>query len=87
MTTLQPFIGLVQGDACGIGPELLSKLLQKLKAAERNRVLVISDQRIMTAGNAVAGQETPSTLSLILWKRDNANQSEKTNWCRCRPES
>ena len=58
MTTVQPFIGIVQGDACGIGPELLSKLLRKLKAAERNRVLVISDQRIMTAGDAVAGQET-----------------------------
>ena len=58
MTTAQPFIGIVQGDACGIGPELLSKLLRKLKAAERNRVLVISDQRIMTAGDAVAGQET-----------------------------
>ena len=55
---MQPFIGIVQGDACGIGPELLSKLLRKLKAAERNRVLVISDQRIMTAGDAVAGQET-----------------------------
>ena len=52
MTTLHPFIGIVQGDACEIGPELLSKLLQKLKTAEQNRVLVISDQRIMTAGNA-----------------------------------
>ena len=39
MTTVQPFIGIVQGDACGIGPELLSKLLRKLKAAERNRSL------------------------------------------------
>ena len=58
MTTLQPFIGIVQGDACGIGPELMSKLLQKLTAAERNRALIISDQRIMTAGNAVTGQET-----------------------------
>ena len=28
MTTVQPFIGIVQGDACGIGPELLSKLLR-----------------------------------------------------------
>ena len=28
-----------------------------------------------------------STLSLILWERDYAIQSEKTNWCRCRPES
>ena len=58
MTTLQPFIGIVQGDACGIGPELMSKLLPKLTAAERNRVLIISDQRIMTAGNAVTGQQT-----------------------------
>ena len=58
MTTLQPFIGIVQGDACGIGPELMSKLLQKLTAAERNRVLIISDQRIMTAGNVVTGQKT-----------------------------
>ena len=59
MTTPQPFIGIVRGDACGIGPELMSKLLPKLKAAERNRVLVISDQRIMTTGNAVTEQKTP----------------------------
>ena len=50
MTTLQPFIGIVQGDACGIGLGLMSKLLQKLKAAERNRILIFSDQRIAGDG-------------------------------------
>ena len=50
MTTLQPFIGIVQGDACGIGLGLMSKLLQKLKAAERNRIVIFSDQRIAGDG-------------------------------------
>jgi len=31
MTTLPPFIGIVQGDACGIGPELMYKLLRNLQ--------------------------------------------------------
>ena len=51
----QPFIGIVQGDACGIGPELLPKLLRGLEDSERNRTLVISDQRVMAAGCAVSG--------------------------------
>ncbi|MBT4395224.1 MAG: 4-hydroxythreonine-4-phosphate dehydrogenase, partial [Acidiferrobacteraceae bacterium] len=55
MSSGQPFIGIVQGDACGIGPELLPKLLRGLEDSERNRTLVISDQRVMAAGCAVSG--------------------------------
>ena len=59
MSKGQPFIGIVQGDACGIGPELLPKLLQGLEENEKNRVLVISDRRVLAAGCAGSGLEIP----------------------------
>ena len=56
MTTRQrPAIALVQGDACGIGPELTAKLLAIEEVRESARILVFSDQRVFEAGCAVAG--------------------------------
>ena len=49
-----PHIGIVQGDACGIGPELLSKLLGHEEIHERAQLLVISDKRVFDAGSAVS---------------------------------
>ncbi len=52
---MKPTIALLQGDATGIGPELLAKLLsiEELRAAAR--ILVISDRRVFEAGCRVAG--------------------------------
>ena len=49
-----PHIGIVQGDACGIGPELLSKLLGHEAIHEQAQLLVISDKRVFDAGSAVS---------------------------------
>ncbi len=59
---LKPTIGLIQGDACGIGPELLAKLLDQEKARERANILILSDKRIYDAGEAVAGLTTDVQL-------------------------
>ena len=59
---LKPTIGLIQGDACGIGPELLAKLLNQEKERERANILILSDKRIYDAGEAVAGLTTDVQL-------------------------
>jgi len=52
---MKPTIGLVQGDACGIGPELMAKLVASEDIRERARILILSDRRVFDAGVAVAG--------------------------------
>lgn len=51
----KPRIALVQGDACGIGPELTAKLLAEDKVRRSAGVLVFSDRRVFEAGCEVAG--------------------------------
>lgn len=48
-------IALVQGDATGIGPELLAKLLNDEEVRGRANLLVISDRRAFEEGARVAG--------------------------------
>ncbi len=54
---MTPIIGLVQGDASGIGPELAAKLVCMEEVKERARLVVFSDRRVFAAGCAVAGVE------------------------------
>ncbi|MEQ8354775.1 MAG: 4-hydroxythreonine-4-phosphate dehydrogenase PdxA [Kiloniellaceae bacterium] len=54
---MKPKIALVQGDATGIGPELMAKLLAGDDVREAADILVISDRQVFEAGCAVAGQE------------------------------
>jgi 4-hydroxythreonine-4-phosphate dehydrogenase len=52
-------IALVQGDAAGIGAELLAKLLDDGQIRSRANILIISDERVFRAGCAVAGLDPP----------------------------
>jgi 4-hydroxythreonine-4-phosphate dehydrogenase len=52
-------VALVQGDAAGIGAELLAKLLDDEELRRRANVLIISDERVFHAGCAVAGLSPP----------------------------
>jgi len=52
-------MALVQGDAAGIGAELLSKLLDDEQVRERANLLIVSDERVFRAGYEVTGL-TPS---------------------------
>jgi len=53
---MKPTIALVQGDAAGIGPELMAKLLALPEIHEAANVLVLSDRRVFDAGCATAEQ-------------------------------
>ena len=53
---MKPTIALVQGDACGIGPELMAKLLAEPETVEAANLLLLSDRRVFEAGCAVANK-------------------------------
>lgn len=56
---MKPTIALVQGDAAGIGPELMAKLLAIDDVRAAANILVISDSRIFAGGCEVAEQSIP----------------------------
>ena len=58
-TTVKPTIALVQGDAAGVGPELMTRLLDLAEARERANILIVSDARVFRAGCEVTGLEPP----------------------------
>jgi 4-hydroxythreonine-4-phosphate dehydrogenase len=51
----KPVIGLVLGDASGIGPEVCAKVLANRKVRETARLLVVGDARILRLGIDDAG--------------------------------
>ena len=54
---MKPTIALVQGDATGIGPELMAKLLSDPETRSLANVVILSDLAVFRAGCAVAGQD------------------------------
>jgi len=59
-------IALVQGDAAGIGPELLVKLLDDAELAARANILILSDARVFRRGCETAGlSPTVKSISRI----------------------
>lgn len=52
---MKPTIALIQGDATGIGPELMAKLLALDDVRAAANILILSDRRVFEAGCAVAG--------------------------------
>ena len=61
-------VGLVLGDAAGVGAELAARLLDGLSQEELGRITVIGDARQLGAGARIAGVRLPD-ISL----RDQAN--------------
>ena len=58
-TPLKPTIALVQGDAAGVGPELMARLLDVDEVRERANILIVSDARVFRAGCEVTGLDLP----------------------------
>ena len=58
-TPVKPTIALVQGDAAGVGPELMTRLLDLEDVRGRANILVVSDARVFRAGREVTGLDTP----------------------------
>lgn len=52
-----PTIGLMLGDATGIGPEICAKVLAAGKLRERVRLVVVGDARVLALGARDAGIE------------------------------
>jgi 4-hydroxythreonine-4-phosphate dehydrogenase len=52
-----PRLALVQGDATGIGPELMAKLLDNAALRESAQIVIFSDARVFRRGCEVAGIE------------------------------
>jgi 4-hydroxythreonine-4-phosphate dehydrogenase len=57
--TDRPLIGLMLGDATGIGPEISVKVLSSGAAASSARLAVIGDARVLELGMREAGIEIP----------------------------
>ncbi|NIA68500.1 4-hydroxythreonine-4-phosphate dehydrogenase PdxA [Pelagibius litoralis] len=68
---MKPKIALVQGDATGIGPELMAKLLARPEVREAADILVLSDVGVFAVGCAVAGED-------IVFRRITA--TEEADW-------
>ncbi len=52
---MKPRIGLLLGDATGIGPELVAKLLAGYHVSQHADLVVIGDRRILDLGQRIAG--------------------------------
>jgi 4-hydroxy-L-threonine phosphate dehydrogenase PdxA len=57
----KPTLGVLLGDSCGIGPEIVAKLIGRPEIYERANVVVIGDDRIFRMGQKVAGLSQPVT--------------------------
>ena len=58
---MKPRIALLPGDPCGIGPELLAKLLNDGEATAKARIVVVGNEAVIASGQSVAGTDTPLT--------------------------
>jgi 4-hydroxythreonine-4-phosphate dehydrogenase len=54
-----PLLGLMLGDATGIGPEQCARILADHRMASTARLLVVGDSRVLQAGIKDAGVELP----------------------------
>ena len=66
----KPTIGLVIGDAAGIGPELAAKLLALPDTTEQANILILGDAQILQAGAEIAGCQAPLEVITELDKLD-----------------
>ena len=58
-TTTKPRIGLLMGDPCGVGPEVLLKMLADPTNRSKAHVVVIGDQRVLEKAAAATGIDLP----------------------------
>ncbi len=52
---MKPRVALVQGDACGIGPELMAKLLALTEVRDAAQILIVGDRHVFEMGCRTAG--------------------------------
>jgi 4-hydroxythreonine-4-phosphate dehydrogenase len=54
----KPVVAVTFGDACGIGPELVAKLLARPDAQDAATMVVVGDPWVWDEGQRVAGTST-----------------------------
>lgn len=59
--TTKPRIGLILGDPCGVGPEIVAKLVAEKDVLARAQVVLVGDRDVFRKGQAVAGVAVPVT--------------------------
>ncbi|MDE2869093.1 MAG: 4-hydroxythreonine-4-phosphate dehydrogenase PdxA [Chloroflexota bacterium] len=68
-----PLIGLMLGDACGIGPEVAAKAMASGAVGDRARVAVVGDVRVLEQGmrdaNLRCDYDVYETLDEVTWPR------------------
>lgn len=68
-----PLIGLMLGDACGIGPEVAAKAVASGAVGDRARVVIVGDVRVLEQGMRDAGlrfgYDVYTTLDEVTWPR------------------
>jgi 4-hydroxythreonine-4-phosphate dehydrogenase len=52
---MKPTIGIILGDPCGVGPEIVAKLLADQDVLSRARIVLVADRSVFRAGQLVAG--------------------------------
>ncbi|MDF2614189.1 MAG: 4-hydroxythreonine-4-phosphate dehydrogenase [Clostridia bacterium] len=53
--SFKPIIGLLLGDACGVGPELIARLCKEDKVNEHCNPIIIGDKRIFERAREIVG--------------------------------
>jgi len=69
----KPSIALVQGDAAGIGPELMAKLLQSEEVLQAANIVIFSDKRLYDFGCEIAGVQPPVQVTPDIGHLDFSN--------------
>ena len=68
-----PLIGLMLGDACGIGPEVAVKAVASGAVDDRARVVIVGDVRVLEQGmrdaNLKFDYDVHETLDEVIWPR------------------
>ena len=59
--TAKPRIGVILGDPCGVGPEIVAKLLAEKAVLDRAQVVLVADREAFRKGQKVAGVDVPVT--------------------------
>ncbi len=70
---IKPTIALVQGDAAGIGPELMANLLNIKEVTEASNIVIFSDFRLFQSGCDIAGVHPPVKVIANLGELDFAD--------------
>lgn len=59
---MKPILGVMLGEATGIGPELVAKLVAEKRLKKYCRPVLIGDARVLSMGQKIAGVEFPFSI-------------------------